>query len=188
MFLPKTIISVLAFFQPAFTAPTFHKAIGLVVGTLLARGRRTVAMALRYLGLAHRSNFNKYHHVLSRAKWSGLKVSKLLLQALVATFGDPDGPLHLVIDETLERRWGHKITKRGHYRDALLSSKKVSVANSGTLGVPGWITVALVVHLPWTRLRWALPFLSVLVTPPKVSKLLGRPHKTLARYVQQMVL
>ena len=79
---------MLASFQPAFTTPTFHKAIRLVIGTLLARGRRTVATALRYLGLAHRSNFNKYHQVLSRAKWSGLKVSKLLLQALVATFGD----------------------------------------------------------------------------------------------------
>ena len=88
MFLPKAIISVLAYFQPAFSAPTESKALALLVGTLLARGRRTVATALRYLGLAHRSNFNKYHQVLSRAKWSGLKVSKLLLQALVATFGD----------------------------------------------------------------------------------------------------
>ena len=114
MFLPKTIISVLAYFQSAFTAPTFYKAIGLVVGTLLARGRRTVAVALRYLGLAHYSNFNKYHQVLSQAKWSGLKVSKLRLQLLVATFGDSTGPLDLVIDQTLQRRWGRKITKRGH--------------------------------------------------------------------------
>ncbi len=47
--------------------------------------------------------------------------------------------------------------------------------------------MALVVRLPWTRQRWALPFLSVLATPPKLSKELGRAHKTIARYAGQMV-
>lgn len=183
MTLPSVILAVLACFESAFTTPTFEKAGWLVVGTLLARGRRTVAAALRYLGWQDRSNFNKYHHVLSRASWSGLKVSKLLLHLLITTFANPTGPLEFVIDETLERRWGRKITKRGHYRDALLSSKKVSVANSGLR----WITLALIVRLPWTPQRWALPFLSVLATPPKVSQELGRPHKTIAQYAGQMV-
>jgi hypothetical protein len=30
----------------------------------------------------------------------------------------------LVIDETLERRWGSQISKRGHYRDSALSSRE----------------------------------------------------------------
>ncbi len=47
MFLPPAILTVLSYFQPAFSKPTFNKAALLVVGTLLARGRRTVAMALR---------------------------------------------------------------------------------------------------------------------------------------------
>ena len=48
--------------------------------------------------------------------------------------------------------------------------------------------MAVVVHLPWTKLRWALPFLSVLATPPPVSEALGQRHKTIARLAQQMVL
>ncbi len=52
----------------------------------------------------------------------------------------------LVIDETLERRWGRKISKRGHYRDSLLSSKERSVSSPGLR----WIVMAVVVTLPWT--------------------------------------
>src|SRR6266849_5144225 len=48
--------------------------------------------------------------------------------------------------------------------------------------------MALVVTLPWTKRRWALPFLSVLTTTPKVSEALERRHKTLARLAQQMVM
>src|SRR5207237_1929864 len=48
--------------------------------------------------------------------------------------------------------------------------------------------MALVVTLPWTKRGWALPFLSVLATTPKVSEGLKRQHKTLARLAQQMVM
>jgi hypothetical protein len=30
-----------------------------------------------------------------------------------------------------------------------------------------WIVLAVVVSVPWTRQRWAVPFLCVLATPPK---------------------
>jgi hypothetical protein len=46
----------------------------------------------------------------------------------------------------------------------------------------------LVVQVPWTRRSWALPFLSVLATTPKVSKQLGKPHKTVGDIAQQMVI
>ena len=42
MSLPEPIIALLASFQPVFTNPTWQKALVLLVGTLLARGRRTV--------------------------------------------------------------------------------------------------------------------------------------------------
>jgi hypothetical protein len=45
MFLPTEIITVLAHFQPAFTQPSYQKVVVLLVGTLLARGRRTVTAA-----------------------------------------------------------------------------------------------------------------------------------------------
>ena len=184
MSFPSSIIAVLAHFEPLFTAPTWKKVVTLLVGTLLARGRRTVTAALRQMGLQMDTHFSVFHQVLNRARWSPLAVSRRLLQVLVRTFVSAGGTVEIVIDETLERRWGRKIRKRGHWRDSLLGSLERSVSNSGLR----WITMALVVTLPWTKLRWALPFLSVLTTTPKVSEELKKRHKTIARIAEQMVI
>jgi hypothetical protein len=50
-----------------------------------------------------------------------------------------------------------------------------------------WIVLALVVHVPWSKHRWALPFLSVLATTPEVSGQLGLRHKTLGMRARQIV-
>src|SRR5215469_6070289 len=184
MSLPSPIIAVLTDFQPLFMAPTWKKVVTLLISTLLARGRRTVTAALRQMGQQMDGQFSLFHQVLNRARWSSLEVSRHLLHVLVRSFVTAGGRVEIVIDETLERRWGRKISKRGHWRDSLLSSKERSVSTSGLR----WVTMAVVVTLPWTKLRWALPFLSVLATTPKVSAALGKRHKTLARLAQQMVM
>src|SRR5438477_1850894 len=184
MSLPDPIIQVLLHFRPVFTRPTWDRALVLVVGTLLARGRRTVTAALKQMGLHDEADFTLFHQVLNRASWSCLLMSRLLLQLLVNTFVAAGGTVEIVIDETLERRWGRKIAKRGHYRDNLQSSKGQSVSASGLR----WVVIMLVVQVPWTRREWALPFFSVLCTTPKVSEQLGKPHKTVGEIAQQMVM
>jgi hypothetical protein len=184
MSLLDPIIQVLLHFRPAFTRPTWNKVLILVVGTLLARGRRTVTAALKQMGLHDEPDFTLFHQVLNRACWSCLTVSRLLLQLLVNTFVQAGGTVEIVIDETLERRWGRKIAKRGHYRDNLQSSKEQSVSTSGLR----WVVMMLVVQVPWTSRAWALPFFSVLATTPKVSAELGKHHKTVGEIAQQMVL
>lgn len=182
MFLPQEIITILNHFEPAFTRPTYRKAMVLVVGTILARGRRTVTAVLRQMGLQQDKNWAKYHHVLNRAKWSSLQVAHILLNLLVRFFVTVDAPVEMVIDETLERRWGPKISKRGHWRDSRASSKGMNVSNSGLR----WIVLALVVKIPWSQRVWALPCLSVLATTPKVSEALGHRHKTLVQWAGQI--
>src|SRR5947209_19014754 len=105
MSLPRPIIAVLAPFEPLFTAPTWKKMMILLIGTVLARGRRTVTAALRQMGHQKNVHFSVFHQVLNRARWSPLKVSKRLLQVLVDTFVRVGGIVEIVIDETLERRW-----------------------------------------------------------------------------------
>src|SRR4051794_25931082 len=70
MSLPSPIIQVLLHFRPAFTRPTWDKALTLVVGTILARGRRTVTAALKQMGLHDEPDFTLFHQVLNRASWS----------------------------------------------------------------------------------------------------------------------
>lgn len=183
MFLPSEIITVLAYFAPAFTQPSYRKVVVLLAGTILVRGRRTVTAALRAVGLQQDKRWAKYHHLLNRASWSGLGVSELLLRLLLSTFVASRATVDLVIDETLERRWGRKISKRGHWRDSLASSKGLNVSTSGLR----WLVLAVVVELPWSRHYWALPCLSVLLTTPKVSQQLGKGHKTVAQVSGQMV-
>jgi hypothetical protein len=72
-------------------------------------------------------NFSVFHHVLNRACWSTLAVSRQLLMLIVETFVSAGGCVDLMINETLERRWGSQISKRGHYRDSALSSRKRAV-------------------------------------------------------------
>ena len=180
---PDPIILMLEPFRPLFTAPTWKKMQILLRGTLLARGRRTVTAALWQTGHPQDPHFSNFHQVLNRARWSPLEASRQLLSLIVETFAQAGGTLDIVIDETLERRWGAKIHKRGHYRDSARSSRQRSVSSPGLR----WIVLAVVVQVPWTRQRWALPFLSVLATTPDVSQQLGLRHKTLGMRAHQLV-
>lgn len=184
MSLSDPIIPVLEPFPPLFHPRTWPKALLLARGTLLVRGRRTVVAALRVMGHARDAGFSADHQVLHRAPWRGLAVSRVLLLLLVATFLAPEAPVQVVIDEHRERRWGPRLLKRGHYRDPLLSSKGRPVSTSGLR----WICCMLLVPLPWTDRVWALPFLPILTTPPKVDAAAGRRHKTITVWTQQVVI
>src|SRR5215831_3038811 len=72
-----------------------------------------------------------YHQVLNRAHWSPLQASRSLLTRIIHPFVPAGGRLDIVIDETLERRWGAKIRKRGQERDSALSSHARSVSSPG---------------------------------------------------------
>ena len=158
--LPDPILEVLMTFRPLFTAPTWRKLMILLTGTLLAQGRRTVATALRHADNSMAGNWSNFHQVLNRARWSPLALRHHILLVFVATFVPAGACVVLVIDETLVLRWGSKISKRGHFRDTALSSRKQDVRSPGLR----WIVMAVVVTLPWTKQRWALPFLCVLTT------------------------
>ena len=180
---PDPIIALLESFRPLFTAPTWKKMVTLLKGTLLAHGRRTVTAALWQTGHQQDPHFSSFHQVLNRARWSPLQASRQLLTLIIDTFVQAGGSLDIVIDETLERRWGAHIAKRGHYRDSARSSRQRSVSSPGLR----WIVLAVVVQVPWTHQRWALPFLAVLATTPEVSQQLGLRHKTLGMRAHQLV-
>jgi DDE superfamily endonuclease len=119
--LPPKMVQVLSPFAPLFSKRVWQHAHSLLMGAILAPGRRTVSCALRAMGLDHEKRFHRYHRVLSRARWSSLEASRILLGLLLEAFVG-QGPLILGVDETLERRWGKKISARGVYRDPVRST------------------------------------------------------------------
>ena len=91
--LPVWMITIVSEFAPAiYKMSTWYKVEMLVAGALLATGKRTVSAAVRVMGLSQERNDAQYHQVLSRAGWSGLEVSAILLRLRVKTF-DSGRPL-----------------------------------------------------------------------------------------------
>lgn len=180
--LPTSMIRVLAPFAPLFSERVWQHVQVLLAGAVLAPGKRTVSSALRAMGLEHHKQFHRYHRVLSRASWSSLAVSHVLLGLLVELFV-PDGPLVVGIDETLERRWGPKIAARGIYRDPVRSSHEHFAKASGLR----WVCMMLLVPVPWAGRVWALPFLSVLAYSERHATELGKRHKKLTDWAWQML-
>ena len=152
--LPDAILPILIPFATLFRSPTWRKAQVLLVGAVLAPGRRTVASVLRVMGLSGDPNYARYHHVLNRAVWSPLQVSRVLLGLLIRQLDRGDGPLIFGIDETLERRRGPRIGALGVYRDAVRSSRSYVVKASGLR----WVSLMWLGHIPWAGRWWALPY------------------------------
>jgi hypothetical protein len=135
------------------------------------------------MGLGHEPHFQTYHRVLNRAVWSSWEVSRVLLLLLVKTFA-VSGPIIVGIDDTIERRWGAKIKARGIYRDPVRSSHSHFVKTSGLR----WLSVMLLVPIPWAKRVWALPFLTVLAPSERYYQGRKRAHKKLTAWAQQTLL
>jgi DDE superfamily endonuclease len=183
MNLPKQIIGVLRHFEGAFSERVWEWAKVLVIGAILVPGGRTVAAILRVTGQHDEKQFQNYHRVLNRAKWSSREISRLLLIWLVSLFLPSDAPAVIGIDETIERRRGEKIAARGIYRDPVRSSKKVVVKTSGLR----WISMMLLTPIPWAKRVWALPFLTVLAPSERYHEQRNKRHKTITDWARQMV-
>src|ERR671938_1332006 len=170
-------------FRCHFTAAVWRHVLVLVGGALLAPGRRTVAAALRVMGLGGAAGFAVHHRVLSHRPWCSRALAHRLLLLLVAAFV-PDGPVVVGIDDSIERRWGARIAARGIYRDPVRSSKGHFVKASGLR----WLCVMLLAPVPWAGCVWGLPFLTVLAPSERHAAEQGQRHKTLTDWARQVLL
>src|SRR5215217_6339377 len=178
------MIRALAPFAPLFSKRLWRHVQVLVAGAILAPGCRTASSALRAMGLDQEKRFHRYHRVLNRASWSSREVSRVLLGLLVEAFVPQGDPLVVGIDETLERRYGKKISARGIYRDPVRSTHETPVKSSGLR----WICLMLLVEIPWASRVWALPFLSALAPSERYAAKQGKRHKKITEWAWQLLL
>jgi hypothetical protein len=182
--LPERFLARLAGFADLFTRPTWSHVPLLLAGAILAPGRRTVTAALRILGREHDGDFCTFHRILNRATWSSRAVAHRLLLLLVNTFVPAGAPVVIGLDDTIERRWGPKISARGIYRDPVRSSKGHFVKASGLR----WLSAMLLVRVPWADRIMALPFLTLLAPSKRFYTGKGRTPKTLLDWARQAAL
>jgi len=182
--LPSDIMAILNHFAPVFSERIWDWVPVLVGGAILAPQRRMVSTVLRVMGLGQERHYQNYHRVLNRASWSSLAVSQILLGLLVAAFVAAGAPVVVAADETLERRRGAKIHGLGCFRDAARSTGRNKVKSFGLR----WVSMMLLVAVPWSPRVWALPFLTVLAPNQASDATRGVRHKTSIDWVKQMIL
>jgi hypothetical protein len=110
--IPSGLTKVIVGFSDLFSKRAWPLVQVLLAGAILAVGPRTVTAVLRVMGLSQEKQFQKYHRVLNRVKWSTLAASRRLLGLLIDAFV-PEGPVLMALDDTIERRRGAKIAAKG---------------------------------------------------------------------------
>jgi len=135
------------------------------------------------MGLSEEKQFQNYHRVLNRAKWSALDASRILLGLIVCVFVGMGAPLVIGADETLERRKGNEIKAKGVFRDSARSSRKYTVFSFGLR----WVSMMVLVPVPWSTRVWALPFLTVLAPSKRTNEANEKRHKTSIDWIMQMI-
>jgi DDE superfamily endonuclease len=179
---PMAIMTVLGTFASLFSRRVLAYVNRLLVGAILAPGKRTVTAVLRVMGQSTEVHFQNYHRVLNRAQWSSLEASRRLLGLLLDVFV-PAAPVVMGIDETIERRRGERISAKGIYRDPVRSSHAHFVKASGLR----WVCLMVLVRIPWLDRVWALPFLTVLAPSERYYQARGRRPQSLLDRARQMV-
>jgi DDE superfamily endonuclease len=162
--------------------PTAQRLLLLAVGAILTTGRRTVTRLLATMGSLAQGHFSDYHRVFSRASWPTWAVGKVLAR-LVLELLPPDEPVVVAGDDTVAQHRGKHVYGKGRHRDAVRSSHAHTVWKWGHK----WVTLAILVPLPFVRRRWALPVLSVLYRPEDLNQAEGRRHRTPPALVRQLL-
>jgi hypothetical protein len=177
--IPTPALPLLLHLAPAFTEPTFHRCLVLLLAGILTTGRRTVNNLLRTVGILAPGDPSSYRRVLSQASWSGLQLSAALTRWVVTHF-HPTGILPLVGDDTVDEHRGKHVYGKARHRDPVRSSHSYTAHRYGHK----WVVMTILVRFPWATRPWALPLLVTLYRSPEDNRQRRRRHQTPAELVQ----
>src|SRR5262249_34307702 len=169
--LPPLAHRVFGALAEAFTRPTYLRAVVLALGAILTVGTHTVCNVLRTLGVLAPGDPSSYHRVLSQRSWSGLDAARLLAGLVLRTLV-PTGPIYLAGDDTVTEHPGAHVYGKGCHRDPVRSTKTYTAFRWGHK----WVVLSILVSLPFTQRRWALPVLATLYHSPADDAQRRHPH------------
>ena len=157
--LPVSLLGVLMTVRPCFTAPTFTTFCGLVAGLAGQVRRRTVCGML--LGACLRWPHDRAHYFFSRARWELDEVGVTVAFLVVMMFLDPGADIMIALDDSVSVRTGKQVYGAGWQHDGSARNlQKLSYGNC-------FVTVGIVVGLPFCSRTWCLPVLARLHLPGK---------------------
>jgi hypothetical protein len=182
MLLPPQALPLALALLPVFTYPTYHRFLTLAAAAIRATGRRTVANVLRTVGDLAPGHAAGYRRVPAAAARPGLELGCAFARFPIGHLV-PDGPIHVVGDDTVGGHPGPKVYGKGRHRDAVRSSHTYTAWRYGHK----WVVLAVLVRFPFAARRWALPVLVDLYRTPDVSKAESVRHRTPARLMCRLL-
>jgi hypothetical protein len=181
--LPKPVQTLFDPLEPAFTRPTHRRFLLLAIAAILTLGGHTISNLLRCLGALAPGHPSSYHRVFSRSPWNGWDLARRFSRVILGRFA-PQGVIELAGDDTVTEHPGPKVYGKGCHRDPVRSTHSFTAFRWGHK----WVVLALLVRLPGTTRRWALPLLIALYQPEEENRRQGRRHKTPPQLLRQMLL
>jgi hypothetical protein len=182
MNIPTWAMPVLTLFRPAFSAPTYHRFLVLVLAAVLTTGRRTVTNLLRTVREKAPGDMSSYHRVFSHRRWSAWVLARLLI-TFVLDHVVPPGPVLLAGDDTVTEHPGPKVFGKGRHRDGVRSTHSYTAYRWGHK----WVVLSVLVKFPFAIRPWALPVLAALYRPPEWDRVQGTRHKTPAHIARLLL-
>jgi hypothetical protein len=149
-----TMLGTMEVVQPALTRPGFRNAWVVFAGWVLTAGVHAVTQALVVTDVARRLHHERFHRFFSRGAWRPDTVGRLLFEQVVARLC-PQGRIVIALDDTLAPKKGPEVFGIGSHLDPVRSTKQFRVFCFGHV----WVVVAVVVHVPFSPRKWALPVL-----------------------------
>jgi DDE superfamily endonuclease len=152
---PDSFALLLSTFAPCFRAPSYRNFVTLVTGWVQCLGRRTVTGVVLAAGAVGQRHISVFHRFFARARWSLDALGRVLFLLALAWLAG-NGPLYVLLDDTLTRKHGKCISLASMQHDPLLSTRRKPFTSFGHV----WVTLALWVPLPMGKQRgFALPLL-----------------------------
>lgn len=178
----QALWAMLETFQPALTAPGFRNFAALFAGWVCTTGTHAVTAALVAVDVPGRRHYEAYHRFFSRGTWQPDELGRLAFEVLRKLLA-PEATLHITVDDTLAAKKGPHVFGIGSHLDAVRSTKRQKVFCFGHC----WVTLAVVMPVPFSTRTWSLPLLFRLYRNEKECLRKGQPHRKKTQLARELL-
>lgn len=149
---PSSFGALLSMARSAFSTSGFGVFQTLLVGWVLAPGRRTITAMIGAGDPEGLRSHDTYHRFVRCGRWSIDTLWRCLVVSMVKVLA-PRGPVRVLIDDTLFKKTGRQVEGTGIFRDAVRSTRSKVIYALGL----NLVVATLRVDPPWGGCPIGLP-------------------------------
>ncbi len=149
----RTMLGIFEGVGASLQRRSFARFVTIAVGWIQTHGLHAVTQALVVTGVAGKQHHEAFHRFFSRGTWRPDDLGRRLFLLLERWTGT--GAVRICIDDTLAPKKGPQVFGIGSHIDAVRSTKGQKIFCFGHC----WVTLAVLVNVPFSSRVWALPVL-----------------------------